>query len=170
MTSTLSTSSDITIRFVSPQDVPDLLAMVRALAVYENLESMCVSSEADFQRALFSSPPEAEALIAHVNGKPAAFALFFHNFSTFLGKRGIWLEDLFVHPEYRQRGIGGKMLARLAQIALERNCGRLEWAVLDWNELAIKFYRARGADILDDWRIVRATGAALDRIAANDEE
>jgi GNAT superfamily N-acetyltransferase len=151
---------------VTPQDVPDLLAMVRALARYEKLEAQCISTEADFQRALFSARPEAEALIARVDGQPAGFALYCHNFSTFLGRQGLWLEDLFVHEDFRGRGIGKKLLTTLARIAKDRQCGRLEWAVLDWNAPAIEFYESLGATIMDDWRIVRATGKTLDDLQA----
>jgi GNAT superfamily N-acetyltransferase len=148
----------------TPQDVPDLLAMVRALARYERLEAQCVSTEADFHRALFSARPEAEALIARVDGQAAGFALYCHNFSTFLGRHGLWLEDLFVHEDFRGRGIGKKLLTTLAGIARHRECGRLEWAVLDWNAPAIEFYKSLGATIMDDWRIVRSAGQALEAL------
>jgi GNAT superfamily N-acetyltransferase len=152
---------------VSPatqKDVPDLLAMIRALARYEKLEAQCVCSEADLRRALFSARPEAEALIARVDGEPAGFALYCHNFSTFLGRHGIWLEDLFVHEDFRGRGIGKKLLVTLAGIARQRECGRLEWGVLDWNAPAIAFYESLGATIMRDWRIARVTGQALEAL------
>ncbi len=159
-------SSSCVVSQATPQDIPELLAMIQALARYEKLEDQCVSTEADLQRALFSAKPEAEALIARIEGKAAGFALFCHNFSTFLGRHGLWLEDLFVHENCRGHGIGKKLLAALAGIAKQRRCGRLEWAVLDWNTPAIDFYQSRGATVMGDWRIVRTTGEALDTLAA----
>ena len=116
-------------------------------------------------RALFGPRPAAEVLIASKDGEIAAFALFFHNFSTFLGRRGLWLEDLFVRPEYRRQGCAQALLRALAEIARDRGCGRFEWAVLDWNASAIEFYQSRGATVLPDWRIVRVTGPSLDALA-----
>ena len=167
-TANTTASMTCTISTATPQDIPDLFAMVRALAHYEKLEDQCISTEADFQRALFSAKPEAEALIARVDGRPAGLALYCRNFSTFLGRHGLWLEDIFVHEEYRGRGIGKKLLAKLASIAKQHRCGRLEWAVLDWNTPAIDFYRSMGATIMNEWRIVRTTGEALDTLAAYD--
>ncbi|MCL2310363.1 MAG: GNAT family N-acetyltransferase [Proteobacteria bacterium] len=158
-------SSDFTIAPAATRDVPDLVAMVRALAEYEKLQDQCISTEADFQHALFGPEREAEALIARVGDKPAGYALFCYNFSTFLARRGLWLEDLFVQPQYRGLGIGKAMLVRLARTAHERGYGRFEWAVLDWNISAIEFYKAMGATVMNDWRIVRVTGDALKRLA-----
>jgi len=152
----------------APADIPEIHALVRALAQYEKLESACVSTEADLDEALFGPRPAAEALIARKNeiSPPAAgFALFFYTFSTFLGRRSLWLEDLFVRPEHRGAGIGRALLTRLAGIAQERGCGRFEWAVLDWNESAIRFYQGLGAVVLPDWRIARVTGHALAQLA-----
>ena len=160
-------SPTCSISTATPQDIPDLLAMIQALARYEKLEDQCISTEADLQRALFSVKPEAEALVARVEGNAAGFALYCHNFSTFLGRHGFWLEDLFVYNDYRRQGIGKRLLAALAKIAKQRHCGRLDWTVLDWNTPAIDFYRSMGATILNDWRIVRTTGAALDALAAS---
>lgn len=125
-----------------------------------------MATEALLVRWLFGPRPAAEVLIAEWEGEPAAFALFFHNFSTFLGRPGLYLEDLFVRPAHRGRGIGGRLLAELARLAVDRECGRLEWSVLDWNESAIGFYRALGAEPQDDWTVFRVTGEALSRLAA----
>ncbi len=150
----------------TPGDVPDLLAMIRALADYEKLSHLVVADEAAVGEALFGTHPAAEALIARElgkNGTAVGFALFFHTFSTFLGRRGLWLEDLFVYPTHRGKGLGRDFLATMAGIARDRQCGRFEWAVLDWNAPAIGFYEAMGATLLPDWRIARVTGAALAR-------
>ncbi len=158
------------VREARPKDVAAIAAMIRALAEYEKLAHACVSTEDDLQRALFGRDPAAEVLIATAGGDPAGFALFFHTFSTFLARRGLWLEDLFVYPELRGRGIGRALLLRLAAIAAARQCGRFEWAVLDWNTPAIRFYERMGATLMPDWRIVRVTGAALDRLGASSSD
>ena len=153
----------------SPTDVPDLHALVRDLAEYERLTDICTSTEADLADALFGAHPVAEALIARVDADSqncAGFALFFHTYSTFLGRQSLWLEDLFVRPRYRGAGLGRQFLVALAGVARERGCGRFEWAVLDWNEPAIAFYRSLGASVLPDWRIARVTGDALARLAS----
>jgi len=139
--------------------------MIQGLAEYEKLSEICVATETDLSEALFGPRPAAEALIARKGAQAAGFALFFHNFSTFLGRRGLWLEDLFVRPEYRRQGCAKALLQALAAIAVERRCGRFEWAVLDWNVRAIDFYRSLGASVLPDWRIVRVVGPALAAIA-----
>ena len=162
------TTQPFSIAAATPADVPEIQALVRALADYERLDAACVSTEADLHEALFGSRPAAEALIARKNGismSAAGFALFFHTFSTFLGRRSLWLEDLFVRPEHRGAGIGRALLTALAAIARERGCGRFEWAVLDWNQSAIRFYQGLGAVVLPDWRIARVTGSALERLA-----
>jgi len=151
-----------------PSDLPDLHALIRALADYEKLSDQCVSTEADLDKALFGARPAAEALIARERGKTSAaagFALFFHTFSTFLGRRGLWLEDLFVRPAYRGSGLGRALLTQLAVIARDRGCARFEWSVLDWNTSAIDFYKRLGATIMPDWRIARVTGKELARLA-----
>jgi GNAT superfamily N-acetyltransferase len=151
-----------------PADVSDIHALIRALAEYEKLGAACVSTEKEMAEALFGPHPAAEVLIAReaANPHPAAgFALFFHTFSTFLGRRGLWLEDLFVRPEHRGAGLGRALLVALAQLAHERGCGRFEWAVLDWNAPAIGFYESLGAKIMQDWRIARVAGAELARLA-----
>jgi len=153
------------IRPARREDVPAIHAMIRALAEYEKLAHLCIATEADLDAALFGPRPAAEALIARKNGTPAAFALYFHNYSTFLGRRGLWLEDLFVLPAHRRQGCANAILKALAGIARERGCGRFEWAVLDWNAPAIDFYRSLGAAVLPDWRIVRVVGPSLDALA-----
>ncbi|MEO8675910.1 MAG: GNAT family N-acetyltransferase [Casimicrobiaceae bacterium] len=135
--------------------------MIRELAAYEKLLHLCVSNAADLDAALFGPRPAAEVLVAWEAHKPAAFALYFHNFSTFLGRRGLWLEDLYVRPEFRRRGCAHALLRSLAGIARARDCGRFEWAVLDWNKPAIDFYQSLGAAVLPDWRICRVVGDAL---------
>ena len=147
------------------EDVAAIHAMIGALAEYEKLTHLFVASESDIESALFGATPRAEVLLAWSDGEAVAFALFFHNFSTFLGRPGLWLEDLFVRPEYRRRGCANALLRALAGIARERGCGRFEWAVLDWNASAIEFYRSLGAALLPDWRIVRVVGPALDALA-----
>ena len=163
-------TSDAHVRFdilpARPKDVDTVLSMIRALAKYEKLEHFCVAAKADLERALFGPRPSAEVLLAWTGGEPVAFALFFHNFSTFLGRKGLYLEDLFVRPQFRGRGYGRALLVHLARIAVTRDCGRFEWAVLDWNSMAIGFYESLGATVLPDWRITRVTGEALQRLAA----
>lgn len=154
------------IRAATEPDVPLILDFIRGLAEYERLGHEVVADEARIRRALFGPRPTAEVRIAELEGRPVGFALFFHNFSTFLGLPGIYLEDLFVLPEARGHGVGRALLAHLAALARERDCGRLEWAVLDWNEPALRFYRSLGARSLDDWTVHRVTGEALDRLAA----
>ena len=159
-------STGVVIREAGPTDIPAIATMIRALADYEKLAHACVSSERDLQSALFGPAPPAEVLIATIEGVPAGFALFFHTFSTFLAKRGLWLEDLFVYPEHRGAGVGSRLLHAVAAVAKARDCGRFEWAVLDWNTPAIGFYERLGATVMPDWRIARVTGPALERLAA----
>jgi GNAT superfamily N-acetyltransferase len=158
------------IREAVEADLPLILTLIRALAVYERLEHKVVATEDVLRESLFGARPYAETLIVEEDGEPFGFALFFHNFSTFIGRPGIYLEDLFVKPEARGRGYGKALLARLAAIAKERNCGRLEWSVLDWNEPSINFYKALGAVPLDDWTIFRVTDGALDTLAGHDRK
>lgn len=155
----------LNIRKATEADVPMILQFIRDLAEYEKLAHLVVATEKQLHDTLFASTPYAEVIVAEEDGTPAGFALFFHNFSTFLAQPGIYLEDLFVKPEYRGRGYGKALLARLAQIARERNCGRVEWAVLDWNEPSIAFYESLGARKMDEWHTFRLTGPALDRLA-----
>lgn len=154
------------LRFAEPADVPLVLQFIRELAEYEQLGHEVVATEAILQESLFEARRGAEVLLGYFQGEPVSFALFFHNFSTFLGRSGIYLEDLFVRPAMRSRGIGRVMLSYLAQLAQERNCGRLEWWVLDWNEPAIQFYKKLGAVPMDEWTVFRVTGQALTALGA----
>ncbi|HET7478638.1 MAG TPA: GNAT family N-acetyltransferase [Rubrobacteraceae bacterium] len=156
---------DLVVRPATEEDVPLILAFVRELAEYERLSHKVAATGEDLRRSLFGERRFAEVLLAYLGEEPAGFALFFHNFSTFLGRPGIYLEDLFVRPEYRGAGVGRVLLSHLARLAVERGCGRLEWWVLDWNEPAIGFYRKLGAAPMDDWTVYRVTGEALDRLA-----
>jgi len=158
-------SSNFQIRRATESDVPVILSFIRQLAEYERLSHEAVMTEDILRESLFGSRPAAEVLLGYSGDRPVAFAVFFHNFSTFLGRSGLYLEDLFVIPEMRGRGFGRALLAELARIARERKCGRFEWAVLDWNEPAIKFYKAIGAVPMDEWTIFRVTGEALNRLA-----
>jgi GNAT superfamily N-acetyltransferase len=148
-------------------DVPVILSFIRALAEYERLSDLVVATETTVRETLFSSRPSAEAVIARVDETAVGFAVWFHNYSTFLSRRGLYLEDLFVLPEWRGRGVGGVLLKHLAHIAVSRGCGRMEWAVLDWNETAIRFYRSLGAEPMSDWTVFRLAGDALTRLAAS---
>ncbi len=150
-----------------PEDCEDIFVLVRALAAYEKLSDHVVGSADDLRRELFCERPVIEAIVAWEGGRAIGFALFFHNFSTFLARRGLYLEDLFVVPEARGRGIGKALIRHGAQLAVQRGCGRYEWAVLDWNEPAIDFYESIGATVLPDWRICRMCGDALARFAAS---
>ena len=157
---------DFRIRPAAHTDVALILSLIRELAVFEKLAHEVTATEADIRTALFGARPAAECVIAEAGGKPAGFALYFHNFSTFLGRAGIYLEDLYVKPDQRGKGYGKRLLAHLAKLTLERNCGRFEWAVLDWNEPAIKFYKSLGAEMMESWKINRLTGAALQKLAS----
>jgi GNAT superfamily N-acetyltransferase len=160
-------SDTITIRPASRDDVPLVLEFIRDLARYEHLEHEVTASEAQLRDALFGERRYAEVVFACSGGGPVGFALFFHNFSTFKGRPGIYLEDLFVRPEARGRGVGRQLLAYLARTAVERGCARLEWAVLDWNEPSIGFYRSLGAVPMDEWTIFRLTGESLALLAGS---
>jgi GNAT superfamily N-acetyltransferase len=142
-------------------DVPVILEMIKALAEYEQLTHEVSATEEDLRQSLFGPRPAGEVVLAYAGETPIGFALFFHNFSTFLGRQGLYLEDLFVVPDWRGKGVGKQLLAHVASIAESRNCGRMEWAVLDWNESAIAFYRRMGAHVLDEWRLCRLTGHEL---------
>ncbi len=158
----------LTIRPATVADVGTILEFIRELAAFERLEHEVVASESGLREALFGARPDAEVILAEMDSTPVGFALFFHNFSTFLGRRGLYLEDLFVQPEYRGRGIGRALLSRLAAIAVERGCGRFEWSVLRWNESAIILYEALGAKPQDDWTVYRMSGEALSRLATGE--
>jgi GNAT superfamily N-acetyltransferase len=159
----------VTIRTATEADTALVLGFIRDLARYERLEQRVVATEDDLRRWLFGERPCAEVLIASEGDEPAGFALFFPNFSTFLGRPGIYLEDLYVREASRGRGIGRRLLEELARIAVERGWGRVEWAVLDWNRSAIGFYERLGAMMLNDWRICRLTGDALARLAGHEQ-
>ena len=159
-------SSQLRIAAASESDVPLILSFIRKLAEYEKLSDQVVATEADIHAQVFGPNPVAEVLLAYWDEEPVGFALYFRNFSTFLGKTGIYLEDLFVDPEHRGKGIGKALLIRLAKITVERGYGRLQWAVLDWNAPSIEFYRSLGAVPLDEWTAYRLTEAALERLAS----
>ena len=156
----------LSIRPANIDDTAALLDLIRGLAAYERLSHLVTASEATLEDALFGARPGAEALLAFENDDAIGFAVFFHNFSTFLGKRGLWLEDLFVKPEHRRKGYGRALFLHVARIAHERGCGRFEWSALDWNEPAIRFYKSMGAVALDEWTNFRVTGEALARLAS----
>lgn len=160
-------SSDLEIRTAVEEDIPVILNFIRLLAEYEREPDAVVATEADLAHWLFGARPAAEVLLGLVAAEPVAFALFFTNFSTWLGKPGLYLEDLFVLPERRRRGYGTALIKHLARLAVERGYGRLEWAVLDWNEPALAFYRALGAEALDEWTTHRLSGRALLRLASD---
>jgi len=151
----------LSIEPATPDDLPLILALIRELAEYERAPHAVEATEETLGESLFGEEPAAEALIARWEGEPLGFALFFHNFSTWTGRRGLYLEDLFVRPSARGRGVGKALLTRVAEIAVERGCPRFEWAVLDWNEPAIGFYRKLGARPMDEWTVYRMSGDAL---------
>ncbi len=155
----------ITLRIADANDTPLILNFIKALAQYEKLSHEVVATETLLRETLFGERRVAEVIIAQYDNQPAGFALFFHNFSTFVGKPGIYLEDLFVLPELRGKGIGKILLTYLGKLALERNCGRIEWAVLDWNEPAINFYKKLGAKPMNEWTVFRVDGNSISELA-----
>jgi GNAT superfamily N-acetyltransferase len=161
----LITTSIFKIRSASANDVGTILSLIKELADYERLTHEVVATEDDIRRSLFGDRPFAEALIGEYKEIPISFALFFYNFSTFTGKPGIYLEDLYVKPEYRSKGFGRKMLVHIARLAIKRNCGRFEWSVLDWNTPAIRTYDKLNAKPMQDWVLYRLTGEALAELA-----
>jgi GNAT superfamily N-acetyltransferase len=156
---------DLRIEPATEDDVPLILNLVKKLAAYERLLHEVVATEEDFRKALFGPDRVAEALLAFSGSQPVGFALYFSTFSTFVGRSGIYLEDIFVEPEHRGQGIGAALLTRIAKIACDRNCGRLEWSVLTWNEPSIGFYERLGARRMEEWRVFRLAGAALSELA-----
>ena len=162
----MSVKHEIRIEPATERDVPLILGLIRGLAEYEKLAHEVTATEAGLRATLFGARPAADVIIAYADGTPAGFALFFPNYSTFLGKPGLYLEDLFVRPEWRGHGIGRALLRQLARIAVQRGCGRFEWSVLDWNEPAIGFYKSLGATLMDGWSIFRVTGDALTTLAS----
>jgi GNAT superfamily N-acetyltransferase len=169
MTISFTKEPDVRLRPATREDTGQILSFVRELAEYEKLAHEAVADEATLAAQLFGDHPAAEVVIAEVDGQPAGFALFFHNFSTFLGKRGLYLEDLFVRPQYRGLGLGKRLMIHLAKLATERDCGRFEWSVLDWNEPAIRFYRSLDAVGLEEWTVQRLSGPALQALAAQSD-
>lgn len=153
------------IRFATIEDCPTILNFIKDLAIYEKLEHEVIATVEELKKTLFGAHPNAEVIILDEGGTPAGFALFFHNYSTFLAKPGIYLEDLFVLPEHRGKGYGKLLLSFLANIAIDRNCGRFEWSVLDWNTPAIKFYESIGAQPLSEWTVQRVTGENLTKLS-----
>jgi GNAT superfamily N-acetyltransferase len=154
-------SEAFTLRPAAPADLPAIVGLIRELADFEHLSHLVVVTPESLQPHLFGDKPAAEAVVAEVQGQVVAFALFFTNFSTFLGRPGLYLEDLYVQPAHRGGGLGKALLQHLGALAVERGCGRFEWSVLDWNENAIRFYEKMGATVMPDWRICRVTGEAL---------
>jgi GNAT superfamily N-acetyltransferase len=155
----------ISIEPATPNDVPTIRTLIRELAEFERLEHEANATDELLHQALFGPRPAAEVVIARVEGEVAGFALFFHNFSTFVGKRGLYLEDLYVRPRFRRMGCGAALLKHLAKIARERDCGRFEWSVLDWNRRAIDFYESLGAVPMSEWTVYRVAGEALEKLA-----
>jgi len=160
-------SADLRIQPAAVRDVPLILQFIRELAEYEQLAGACVAAEEDLREHLFGPNAVAHAVLAFVGDEPAGFALYFFNFSTFLARPGLYLEDLFVKPAWRNHGIGRALLAALARIATDHGCGRMEWSVLNWNELALRVYRSIGAQPLNDWTVYRLTGESLTGLAAS---
>lgn len=154
-----------TIRPATAEDAPLLLAFIRGIAEYERLTHQVTATEEGLRASLFGHEPSAEALLAFADGEPAGFAVYFHSYSTFLGRRGMHLEDLYVSPQHRRRGLGALLLRGVAAIAVERGCGRFEWLALDWNTDAHRFYKGLGAEMLSEWRLFRIQGDALQRLA-----
>jgi GNAT superfamily N-acetyltransferase len=162
-------TATIDIRNATEWDVPLVLDLIRQLAEYEHLSDRVAANEQNLRDTLFREPPAAEVLLASLQEESVGFAVFFTNYSTFLAKPGIYLEDLFVKPHARGKGIGKALLARLARLAIERGCGRIEWSVLDWNKPSIRFYESLGAVALNEWTTFRLTGAALDKLGSDSE-
>jgi GNAT superfamily N-acetyltransferase len=163
----VTTAGTLRIERATERDVPLILRLIKELAEYERMSDDVVATEDDLRRTLFGPRPAAEVVVAYAGDEPAGFALFFHNYSTFLARPGLYLEDLFVVPKFRGRGYGKALLVHLARLAVERDCGRFEWSVLDWNEPAIGFYKKLGATPMDAWKIMRVTGDALHKLAAS---
>lgn len=164
----MTAGQQLVIGRAGPEDASALRELIIALAEFEQLAHLCTGTEAQLREALSGDPPAVEALLARLDGRVVGFALFFHTFSTFLARRGLWLEDLFVKPDARGRGVGKALLRAVAQVAQARGCGRFEWSVLDWNAPAIRFYESLGASVLPDWRIARVTGEGIAALARSD--
>ncbi len=164
----MTTSKEFYIRPAEPDDAPLILKFIQGLADFEGLSQGVAATEDSLRESLFGQNPAAEVALGFAGEHPAGFAVFYHNYSTFLGQRGMYLEDIFVMPEYRRNGLGKMLLTHVAGIAVERGCGRFEWAVLDWNQNAARFYHQLGAVALNDWHIFRMDGEALRKLADND--
>lgn len=162
----MSTLPGYEIRVATESDVPTILSFIKKLAEYEKLSHEVVATEALLKETLFGARRTAEVAIGYLEGTPVGFVLFFHNFSTFLGRPGLYIEDLFVEEKYRRRGFGGALLRHVAQLAMARKCGRLEWSVLDWNQPAIHFYKKLGAVPMDEWTVFRVTGENLQKLGS----
>ena len=160
--------ADLTFRFATRDDVPVVLGFIRELAQFERLSDQVTASEATLEEELFGQRRVAEVVLAELKGDAVGFAVFFHNFSTFLGRAGLYLEDLYVKPDARGMGVGRWLITFVAKIAVDRKCGRFEWSVLDWNTHAIDFYRSLGATAMDEWTVQRVTGAVLERLGSQE--
>jgi GNAT superfamily N-acetyltransferase len=163
-----SSTPSYQLRAARPADIPHVLALMREMAEFEKLTGIFKATEESLLTSFFGPQPAANCLVAHTDDQPdlpVAYIMWFHNYSSFLDKRGLYLEDLYVQPKHRGQGVGKMALKHLAQLAIEQDCGRFEWTVLDWNQNAIDFYKYLGADVLPEWRIVRVTGQALHRLA-----
>ena len=160
----------LSIRNATAGDVPLILQLIRELAEYEKLSHLVVATAEDLRRDGFSERPYFHVLIAEWDGEPAGYALYFHNYSTFRGRPGLFLEDLFVRPQFRKKGIGKALLLRLAKVAVDKGCARFEWQVLDWNTPSIEFYKSLGAEVMKEWLTMRVTGEALTKLAAQAKE
>jgi GNAT superfamily N-acetyltransferase len=165
-TANIASPEELRIEPAQKQDVPEILGLIRELAEYEKLLHEVEATEQDLVDSLFGAHPVAEALMLRWSGEPAGYSIFFHNFSTFLGRPGLYVEDIYVRPQFRRKGIARAVFGYLANLAVQRRCGRLEWAVLDWNELGKGFYQSLGAELLPDWRIMRLTGQGLTELAS----
>jgi len=163
----MKVSTKFRIEPATEKDVPVILILIKGLAEYKHLSHEVVATEESLRQSLFGSRRVAEVVIGYSGTDPAGFAVFYHNYSTFLGRPGIYLEDLFVLPQWRRHGLGTQLLAHVAREAVTRGCGRLEWSVLDWNEPAIQFYKNLGAQAMDEWTVYRVTGDALKKLASN---
>lgn len=161
----MTPAPDIRVVPATERDVPTILSLIKGLAAYEQLEHEVEATEDGIRDSLFGEWPSAEVVLAYAGSEAVGYALFFHNYSTLLGRRGLYLEDIFVLPAWRGRGVGRRLFSYVARVAIERRCRRLEWRVLDWNESAIRFYRSLGAIPMSDWTVYRLTGDTLDRLA-----
>ena len=168
MNSSSRESPTVRIRTATKEDVPLILKFIKAIADYEKLADQVTATEETLTQSLFGNHPAAEVSFAYIKDQPVGYAVYFHNFSTFEGKRGLYLEDIFIEPAFRGKGIGKNMLKHLAQLAMDRQCARFEWVVLDWNENAIEFYQKIGAQVFDEWRVCRMERQAIEQFCSKD--